>query len=96
MAQRTYNSLDLINAAIDQSKVGPLRKKLLRSVLNGRPDVRAELLATVLEQCEEDCLTLGITIPIEGQPIEAVDWQKLVELFMKYLPTIIQLILSLL
>lgn len=96
MSQRVFDSAQLVNEAISQSKIGPLRKKLLRSVMANRPDIRAELMASVMDQCKEDCMALGISMPVEGQMIEAVDWQKLIELFIKYLPTLIQLILLIL
>ncbi len=96
MSQRIFNSRDLINEAISQSKVGPLRKALLKRAFNNRPDLREELTGLVMEQCREDCLAMGMTAPVEGGVVDAVDWQKLIDLVMKYLPTIIQLILSLL
>jgi len=93
---KAFSSAELLSEAIEQSGVGPLRKALLRRVMANRPDIREEITRLALEQCKVDCEMRGISMPMEGQLIDAIDWQNLLDLVIRYLPTIIQLILLIL
>lgn len=93
---KAFSSAELLSEAIEQSDVGPLRKALLRRVMVRRPELREEMLSLAMEQLRSDCEMRGIAMPMEGQLIDAIDWQNLLDLIIRYLPTIIQLILLIL
>lgn len=74
--------------ALDQSDLRPLQKLRVRLAVRFRPAVRAEVLGAVQMQC---CLAGYITE--EGEIQAAVDWQQIIDMIVKYLPTILSIVM---
>lgn len=74
--------------ALDQSDLRPIQKLRVRLAVRFRPAVRAEVLGAVQMQC---CLAGLVTEA--GEVEAAIDWQMVIDTIIKYLPTILSLIM---
>ena len=76
--------------ALDQSDLPPRQRLRIRLALRFRPALRAEVLGAVQMHC---CMA-GL-VSETGEVAAAIDWQMVIDTIIKYLPTILQLIMLL-
>lgn len=74
--------------ALDQSDLSPRQKRRIRLAVRFRPQKRAEILGLIQVEC-----CMAELVSETGEIQAAVDWQQVIDLIIKYLPTILQLIM---
>jgi len=74
--------------AVAASELRPIQKLRIRLALRYRPAVRAEILGAVqMQLCVEGLVSE------EGVVEAAIDWRVVIDTIIKYLPTILSLIM---
>jgi hypothetical protein len=74
--------------ALDNSDLRPIQKKRIRLQVRYRPLKRAEILGAIQAHC---CME-GL-ISESGEVEAAIDWQMVIDAIVKYLPTILSIIM---